>query len=364
MKASCGSRKNFVAPLLLTLALLSSAADALPNPVQNGEKRRMYFGDEDLKVEKLSGKWRIQSMYDASQLSDPPVPVHVKTISMYWGTGKYLGLAKVPEVTLENRGNRATRMVQLRWQIVSVNDPEVTLLEGFTPFFKAEIEPFSANRLDIPEIYFNKILKPLVKEGELNGHFRLILGVQEVRFSDHPVDVLGDGFALTDRTGGVEFDMDGNGARERLSWVAPGGDDSFLILDRDGDGRIDGGAELFGNFTPQPPPPVGEVRNGFLALAEFDRAAQGGNGDGLITASDGVFARLRLWQDADHDGVSRPGELRTLPSSGIQGLELRYKESKRTDEHGNQFRYRAKVLDARVARPGRWAWNVFLVSTR
>jgi hypothetical protein len=43
-------------------------------------------------------------------------------------------------------------------------------------------------------------------------------------------------------------------------------------------------------------------------------------------------------------------------------LHLDYKESKRTDEHGNRFRYRAKIDDARGAKAGRWAWDVFLVA--
>ncbi|HEY9283131.1 MAG TPA: hypothetical protein VIP46_06720 [Pyrinomonadaceae bacterium] len=80
----------------------------------------------------------------------------------------------------------------------------------------------------------------------------------------------------------------------------------------------------------------------------------------MIDPSDAAFASLRLWQDANHDGVSQPAELYTLPALDIARLHLSYKESKRTDEHGNEFRYRAKVDDARGARVGRWAWDVFL----
>jgi hypothetical protein len=115
-------------------------------------------------------------------------------------------------------------------------------------------------------------------------------------------------------------------------------------------GRIDNGSELFGNMTPQTP---GPGRNGFRALAEYDKPEKAGNEDGQIDARDRIFSSLRLWNDANHNGQTDPGELVRLTDVGLESISLEYKESRRVDQFGNQFRYRARVEDSARTNIGR-----------
>jgi hypothetical protein len=193
-------------------------------------------------------------------------------------------------------------------------------------------------------------------DGDYNSTYCVCSGCDTCGGSPILIDVNGDGFAMTNVANGVRFDLNGNGTADPLSWTAAGSDDAWLALDRNHNGIIDSGQELFGDLTAQPEHPT---KNGFLALNEFDRA----NRDEVIDQNDAVFNSLRLWQDTNHNGVSEASELHSLSALGIDSISLKFKYSKRTDEYGNDFRYRARITDSKHKRISRWAWDVFLVST-
>jgi hypothetical protein len=160
------------------------------------------------------------------------------------------------------------------------------------------------------------------------------------------VDTTGNGFHLTSASGGVVFDFYGDGVPIKLSWTAANSGNAFLALDRNHNGKIDSGKELFGNVTVQPPCPDGGLgcRNGYRALAEFDKPENGGNGDGIIDARDAVFPHLLLWIDENHDGISQPEELHHLPELGVYSISLHYRDDKHFyDEYGNWFHYQAAL---------------------
>ena len=154
------------------------------------------------------------------------------------------------------------------------------------------------------------------------------------------IDTRGDGYTLTSADDGVTFDLDANGrVIEKIGWTEPESDDAWLVLDRDGNGRIDSGAELFGSRTPAYADGSGPLApNGFEALLLTEGPGYGsGTPDGVIDSRDAVFRRLRLWFDRNHNGVTDRGELVPLSEVGIVAIRTDYRRDGRRDRFGNRF---------------------------
>lgn len=170
------------------------------------------------------------------------------------------------------------------------------------------------------------------------------------------LDLDGNGVHLSSWTDGVVFPLDPRRGPGWRAWTQAGSDDAWLFRDHTGDGVATDGLELYGDMTEQEKPASGESRNGFRALAAYD------DGDGMVDAKDPVFHELRLWTDADHDGVSTLDEVSDLKSHGIVGLSVVYDEPRYPDPHGNLFRYSAKVQTTSSSKVAQVAWDVALTS--
>lgn len=177
------------------------------------------------------------------------------------------------------------------------------------------------------------------------------------------IDTTGKGFALTSASAGVLFDISGTGYPVQIAWTAPGSGTAFLALDRNGNGKIDSGKELFGNYTQQP---KSNQPNGYLALAEFDKPENGGNGDGIIDQHDSIFPSLLLWIDENHDGISQPSELYPPPELGVYSISLHYRDDEHFfDQYGNWFHYQATLNpnpQDGTSKDGRLTYDVFFVT--
>jgi hypothetical protein len=144
-----------------------------------------------------------------------------------------------------------------------------------------------------------------------------------------------------------------------MGWTAKGADNAFLALPG-ADGLVHDGTHLFGNFTPQP---SSDHPNGFAALAVYDDPKNGGNGDGIIDSRDAVFDSLRLWIDANHDGICQPEEMHTLPSLDVNSISLKYREDDKTYQYGNQFRHRAHLNPDKPTDARKTVYDVFFVTS-
>lgn len=170
------------------------------------------------------------------------------------------------------------------------------------------------------------------------------------------ISLTGGGYHLTSAHDGVWFDITGTGVLQRVAWTPAGSMIGLLAYDRNGNGLIDDGTELFGNFTILSD--GSRAANGFAALLDLD--------DGLarIDHSHRTYSKLLLWFDLNHNGISEPDELISLADAGVTAIYTGYVETPRVDRFGNQFRLQgsALLMNQRGHEVPRRIFDVFLAT--
>lgn len=165
------------------------------------------------------------------------------------------------------------------------------------------------------DLKFNK----QTSEGERVGISLEELGIKQA--DPLVLDLAGDGINLTRAGEGAIFDIDADGRLDSTAWVQ--GDDALLVHDRNGNGSIDDGTELFGDQN--------GAANGFIELAKHDN-----NKDGRIDRLDPIYKALKLYQDLNGNGRIEKNELSGLEEMGIKALNLNFIQANQ-DLNGNKL---------------------------
>ena len=153
------------------------------------------------------------------------------------------------------------------------------------------------------------------------------------------LDLNGNGIETLAANGhdGALFDHERSGIRTGTGWVHS--NDGILVYDRNDDGKINNGGELFGDNTLLKDGST--AAHGFAALAELDE-----NGDGKVDAADSAFKKLGVWRDLNHNGISEEGEISSLEDVRVQSLNLAYKNADQNLGNGNTLAEVGSYTDA------------------
>jgi len=185
------------------------------------------------------------------------------------------------------------------------------------------VEPVSITDFDYWSIPGSKLSEnSCISKVILSNPDPLVKDIKFVMVDPLVLDLDGDGLEISPLSRGVQFDGNGDTIRTATAWVQA--DDGLLALDRNGNGVIDSGRELFGDETLLADGT--KAAHGFAALAELDVGgaanATGGAGDGVFDAKDAQYTNVRIWRDLNQDGISQAGEMQTLQDAGIASVKL------------------------------------------
>ena len=131
---------------------------------------------------------------------------------------------------------------------------------------------------------------------------------------------------LTQLNPALNFDHNSNDFKEATGWIS--NDDAFLTYDKNGNGIIDDGSDMFGETN---------AANGFEALKKFDD-----NKDGKIDENDVIWQKLSLWRDINSDAKTDEGELISIKDTDIKSIDLNYSNT-HIASNGNTIEQVSKV---------------------
>jgi Ca2+-binding RTX toxin-like protein len=207
--------------------------------------------------------------------------------------------------------------------IVDLDNAIDSILDNLSNLDLSNLINDTLNSLDSISYDLLESLSPAV-ESAINDLFNW-LPTPPVRRDPLTLDLNGDGIQITNLEEGVYFDQDANGIKNLTQWISP--EDGFLVLDRNLNGSIDNGTELFGDST-SINAQGDTAANGYDALAVFDI-----NADGKIDQNDTVYNDLQVWIDKNSDGVSQSSELFTLAEVGVASISLTYDANSLTSSY-------------------------------
>ncbi len=215
-------------------------------------------------------------------------------------TGKKIDIMKPEEILGNNGGEESQQKGDRQAPVSQDGDGFGMIYDFYESHYEYESMDFSATgsitTSDGMEIDFSVSLS-MSREFYMENHVQLRAG--EALKDPLSVNFSGTAAQLTDTT--FSFDIDADGRSEQIAFLQPG--TGFLALDRNGDGKINDGSELFGATT----------GDGFSELSRFDR-----DGNSFIDENDPIYDRLRIWEK-DQQGRDR---LIALGRAGIGAIFL------------------------------------------
>ena len=178
-------------------------------------------------------------------------------------------------------------------------------------------------------IFDGRISDPILKKCEHNAYGKINRNGKAHKTDPLILNLDSKGLAvLAASSTSARFDHNNDGIATATGWAAVG--NGLLVLDRNGNGKIDGGRELFGDNTTLSNGAT--AAHGYAALADFDS-----NGDHVIDALDSIFSQLQVWQDFNQNGLSEENELFTMQALGIQSLNLDHVAESKDLGNGNRL---------------------------